>query len=118
MLERGLSPEASQLLERLEPHFLRDVFNLAFAPSVASRRRKNARRISLYQRFEALGIALQNGGDQLRFGSFHWAEYARAQGEKSKIRLQIGRLLHFRTDPQEDPMFIETDFSQALAVFG
>src|SRR6516225_6692878 len=84
MFERGFGAETSQFLERLHPNLLHDVFNFTFPPGIPASCRENARRILLHERFEALGIASQDGGDQLRFVSFHSRQYARAAAAKSK----------------------------------
>src|SRR5260370_18583790 len=84
VLERGFAAETAEFLEGLHPDLLRDVFDLAFPSRVTASRSKNARRIFLNQRLEASGVALQNGGYQLRFGSFHPREYARGPPGNSK----------------------------------
>src|SRR5690348_15461913 len=71
MFERGLTAKTLQFLIGLEPDFLDDVFDLAFAAGIAAGSGENAGGILLNQRLKAGGIAFQDCRYQFRFGPFH-----------------------------------------------
>ena len=70
----GASPrKLFKLVKRLEPDFLRDVLDLAFAAGITARGGEDARRIFLDERLEAGGVAFQHRRNQFRFSPFHFA---------------------------------------------
>ena len=71
MLERRFASKTAELLERLDPNLLHDIFHLAFAPGITARGAKNPRRIFLDQWLEAGGVASQHSGNEIRFRRVH-----------------------------------------------
>src|SRR6185369_1330208 len=84
MFERRFPAETAQFLKGLQPYFLDDVLHFALPTRIAPRGRKNPWRIFLDQRFEARRVALQHRGDQLRFRTVHFRQYAKRVRPKSK----------------------------------
>src|SRR5207248_9252636 len=74
VLERRFPAKTAQLLVRLGPDFLHDVFDFRFAPGIAAGGRKNTRGIAGHQRFERGRIALEHRGYKLRIAMLHQAE--------------------------------------------
>src|SRR2546426_4563157 len=58
-------------MKRLEKHFLDNVFDFAFASSVAAGGREDTRLVLLQQRLKTGGVATQHSRNQFRVRSFH-----------------------------------------------
>jgi len=73
MFKRRFATITGEFFKGLEPDFLGNVLNFAFAAGVTASGGEDARRILLNQRLETRGVPPQHRGNQLRLSSFHGA---------------------------------------------